>query len=251
MKIKQLLESQIHNWWLLIENAKIDFLEKQFGAKLQQLTHDSAAQGQTPQQIIEKLTEADPTPNNKFLQFIVKMYVAGLFRLEDTNRLKGTLTLFNKVAPKLPVDQRNILNYTSLSQLYKVLKPFEDNPTDIQSNKQTKAQIKQQGANVIIDSPNFKVISPTTEAAACFYGKGTKWCTTGDNDNQFEHYNSQGSIYIIMTGDRKFQLHMETDQFMDEEDVDISETDDIELLSQIPEYKKFLEWLIDKYYING
>ena len=95
-----------------------------------------------------------------------------------------------------------------------ILKKFDvENPLLL---KDARSQLK----DIVMDTPNFKVIIPKTEESACLYGTGTKWCTTAEKDNKFDSYNKQGDLYIILTKidgkDRKFQFHYESDSFMDE-----------------------------------
>ncbi len=254
MKLFEILDLDIQHlvYQYINENNRFDFLLKSFNTQLQSIKHDSQATSLSPEQILTKLADIDPTNNKQYLQFLTKIYIDRQFRLEDANRIRNSIQLFNSIKPKLPIDQRNILNIKHLRQLYSIIKPFENQ--DVISTKQQKRQNKDEGVTKIIDTPNFKVLHIQTEAAAKLYGKGTQWCTSGDIDNQFEYYNKKGKIYVIIAGDRKFQIHMEENQFMDEEDIDILETreagerDDIEFLSQFPEYTKFLNMLIKEYY---
>lgn len=251
MKIFELIDNSVLIGKLiaaLSENARADFLAKQYGDKLQNIQHDPKARGQQPEQLIQELSAADPTSNKKYLQFIVKMYVQGAFRLEDVNRLRDDLTTYSKFVSRMPVNQRNVLAFKSLRDLYNAIKPFQDTEEPV-SGKQQRKMVKQEGAKKIVDTPNFKVLVPTTEEAACFYGKGTRWCTAANENNMFKHYSDQGDLYIIMAGDRKFQLHMESNQFMDEQDEDVN-SEDIQYLSKFPEYKNFLNMMIQKYYMS-
>lgn len=247
------INSNASFWLLLTEDARTDFILKTYGNKLQNIQHDRQAQGQPPEEIVNKLAQIDPTNNRQYLQFLAKMYTAGQFRLEDANRIKKYLTIFNNVKPQLPVEQRDIMRIKRLPDLYRIAQQYEDKP-EPQSQRQIKKQTKTEGVNVIIDTPNFKVLDVQTEEAACLYGKGTQWCTAGDKDNMFKHYKDKGNLYIIIAGNRKFQIHMEEDQFMDEQDQNILEKaenggeDDIAYLSKFPEYTKFLNMLIKKYY---
>lgn len=127
-------------------------------------------------------------------------------------------------------------------------------PADVaeppQSQRAREREIKSDAVKVI-DTPNFKVIIPKTEEASCLYGSGTRWCTAARDNNVFDQYNKQGNLYIIMANlggrQRKFQLHVEGDQFMDERDQSVNKRD-IAALSNMPEYTKFLNQLIEKHY---
>lgn len=246
--VLQSLQDKI--WSVLNEDARTDFVVNNMRQQLSNVTHDQQARGRTAEDIVDTLKQADPTQKKAYLQFLAKLYTKGQFRLEDVARINKELTLYDKIKPKLPVEQRNILSFQKLSDLYNVLKPFESPEQDTRSNREVKKENKLEGAKVIIDTPNFKVYEMLTEAACKLYGKGTKWCTAGDQDNQFDNYHKQGAIYVIMAGDRKFQLQMESDQFMEEHDLDIQETGDVEFLSKFPQYTEFLNMLIKKYYMS-
>ncbi len=98
-----------------------------------------------------------------------------------------------------------------------------------------------EGGKVIYDGQYIKIIHPVTREGACYYGRGTRWCTAATvADNMFEHYNQQGPMYIIQPknpdkgGKEKYQLHFESGQFMDEKDDPINLN---ELVEKYPEIK--------------
>ena len=237
-------------WSILNEDARTDFVVNNMRQQLSNITHDRQARGSTAEDIVDKLKQADPTQKKNYLQFLAKMYTQGQFRLEDVARLNTDIALYDKVKARLPVEQRNILAIGKLSDLYKIIDPYKTPEQDTRSNREVKKENKLEGTKVIIDTPNFKVYEMLTEAACKLYGKGTKWCTAGDQNNQFDNYHRQGAIYVIMAGDRKFQIHMESDQFMDEQNDDIQQSDDVEFLSKFPQYTEFLNMLIKKYYMS-
>jgi hypothetical protein len=79
--------------------------------------------------------------------------------------------------------------------------------------------MKAEGAEYVINDPDFKILRLKTHEAACHYGSGTKWCTAGrDSKGTFDHYAQQGDLYVIIAKNRKFQMHYESGQLMDEKD---------------------------------
>ena len=84
-----------------------------------------------------------------------------------------------------------------------------------------------EGGDIIYDGKYINIIHPTTTAGSCYYGKGTRWCTSATQaENMFEYYNKKGPLYIIQPKkpereNEKYQLHFENEQFMDEKDEDI------------------------------
>jgi hypothetical protein len=139
--------------------------------------------------------------------------------------------LFIKNKDKLPVEQRNINSYVDLPSLYDVIAKFEKGEEMSASEKQK--LVKLEGAEQIYDSENWKIIIPKTEAAACLYGKSTKWCTASSGGgNRFDYYNKQGPLFVMINkkiaNDRdvmkKLQFHFESNQFMDTADRQIDIT---------------------------
>ena len=243
MKVAELFE----HFHYLFEN-KEEFIANQFKDKLTKAANeDSSYKGEnTPLGVVRELSKIDPT-RGKHLQFIVKMYLAKQFKLEDTDKIKSELEKFEKFKPRIA--NKDLNSYKNLDALYDVTEQFTDADAPVSGKAQAKEQ--KSGAKKLIDTPNFKVIIPTTEEAAKFYGANTKWCTAADTNCQFENYAKDGEIYIIIAKmggkDRKFQLHYESDQFMNERDTEVDKKD-IAALSEFPEYTKFLNLLIKKHY---
>ena len=203
---------------------------------------------------LEIIAGADPTPNNAYTRWLARIFIApnSNFRVpEDIQQIKTDLEKYWKLAKtkKLKGPESNIDNFKSLGELYDVLEKFDDE--DTQSGKEIKKQTKAKGGDFIINDPGFSIIHLKTKEAACFYGKGTKWCTAGDSGNMFNHYNSEGPLYVILVDQggkqRKFQYHYESGSFMNERDESVGSSD-IALLSKYPGWTKFLNMEIKKYY---
>lgn len=244
---------------LYLFEDRSQYIAQQMGPKLiARAKQDRGAQNvvgadlddeQAADAVVQALKSVDPDPQEKSLQWLANRYVRGEFSLEDTGSIHDSLALFYRMRPRLPVKDLNAIK--TVADLYQMIQSFEQQPDPV-SNKQRIAKIKS-ASKRIIDTPNFKVIVPETEEASCYYGANTKWCTaaTKKKHNLFDEYNQQGPLWMIMAkfGDkwRKFQLHMEGDQFMNELDQDIGKKD-IARLSTIPEYTQFLNFLIKQYY---
>jgi hypothetical protein len=247
MKLNEIFDFQIYH--ALLED-KLEFISARQGSALvARAEKDTSYKGEKdPKAILVKLQTADPT-KSKNLQYIVNMYIKALFKIEDLSRLRDDLETFEKVKNKL--SKKDLNAYKSLEELYDAIEPFQNTPQEA-SKKELSRAVKS-GADAIIDEPDFKVIIPRTEAASKLYGKGTKWCTSADKDCLFNHYNDQGDLYILMAKvngkNRKFQFHYETESFMNERDAPVSQAD-IDALSKLPEYKKFLNYLIKKHYTH-
>jgi len=79
-------------------------------------------------------------------------------------------------------------------------------------------------AKEIYRDENVRVLQPQDQAAACYYGRGTRWCTAATRgDNYFDHFNNQGPLYILIPTKpsyegEKYQIHFPSEQFMNETD---------------------------------
>lgn len=238
MLIRELLENYI------LTEARTDFALTQFGKKIDAVkSRDHKAANMSAEEIIAELAKI----SEKDIIWLCSMYIAKQFLLEDAPRMKEELKKFAKYKSKMEV--KDLTQFKTLNAFYDAIEAVEG--TDTTSKRQAEKEMKSKDAPVFFEGPGIKVVMPKTEETACTYGAGTKWCTAADNNNMFKHYHDQGQLYIIMAKlegkDRKFQIHFETDSFMDERDQTISKKD-IDALSELPAYKDFLNKMIKKYY---
>lgn len=147
---------------------------------------------------------------------------------EDVYKIRDDLALYDRLknSNKLPAEYKDI-NAFNLKHLtdyifanYTNQENF--NADSITSQTQDIKNIKQNADKYTVGG--FTIINPKTEESACFYGKGTRWCTAADNNNMFNSYNSDGKIWILIDKDspsEKYQFHFESEQFMDAKDTPI------------------------------
>jgi len=208
--------------------------------------------------VLRKLAEYDPTNNSMYLNWLVDRYGQNDFRLEDQQRIEDALKNFHKYKNRL--DKKDINQYDSLSDVSQTVRPLaqaDEDPSERQKRLRTKrGEYKEGEVKTIIDSSNLKVEQPLSQAAMnhiCSQeGSEVEWCTVTGKGEQFDRYNSDGNIYQITAFPgtnrvRKFLVHVESEQFMDEKDKPI-DRGDIDFLSAIPEYADFLNMLIKKHY---
>lgn len=193
----------------------------------------------------EKIVKADPTSiitdtqdkMGKYSKWLLDLFIKKDFRLDDLNKISKDLILFDKYRNKL--DIKDINKIKSHRDLYELVKVYHKSDVVPVSNKE-KERIIKQGAKKFHEDNTWLVIIPETHDAACYYGKGTRWCTAANDDpDTFENYNKQGNLYIFINKherddeDRqiKYQMHIQTGQFMDVKDrsVDIRDIIDFGL----------------------
>lgn len=144
----------------------------------------------------------DPTRNKKYLDWVLRLIVQEKLPAEDHYKVPTALNEFIRCQPMLRRDARSLdINaYESLQDLFRLLRPYESELNPAQLSKTERAEIDAQ-TEVILDSEEFLVVSPKTEKASCFWGRGTRWCTAAtDAENAFSQYtdaNGDGLFIFI------------------------------------------------------
>lgn len=170
----------------------------------------------------------------KFSKWLLDIFMKGNLKLEDLYKATEYLGVFMRHQKKLEISQRNINQYTSLADLFAVIQPYRE----VKTQSQLSASAKKD-AEKVFENQEWLVVVPKTEAASCYYGKGTEWCTAADvSDNRFEYYNQYGPLYINIhkQTQRKYQFHFPNSEFMDENGDTI---DLIEFLASNKELENF------------
>lgn len=210
---------------IILLESKDQYVVKAFGPKIVDQWFTSTGKvkpkGLTPEKVSElalefvqtSLMPLDPTPNQKFLVWIAKLYADGNLKQEDFYKVPEELTLFAKVQQKLPV--KDIMQYKSLPDLVDATEPFASLDEPVSNKAKAKAEREQQleGADHIYSSPTLTIYSPNTQEAACQLGKGTKWCTAATRSyNAFDSYDSSGVLYVFFLTpsppNGPFQMHL-------------------------------------------
>lgn len=224
------------NIFQLLFESKLAYIATAQGAKLEARALEDTRQQVAAIDVLNKLAAADPTgQQNKYIQWIVNQYIKGQFKLEDVSRIKGELTEFNRVRSNL--DKKDINQYKTLPDLYAALEPLAD--TEVVSNRQSDRDAGQRffdngEAILISDSGKVKIIQLASEEASKYFGRGTKWCTAANEDCMFDRYSADGPLYVIIVDGTKYQLHIETGQFMDAKDQQLDKSKMKELIN-VPE----------------
>jgi hypothetical protein len=169
---------------------------------------------------LDRLKQADPTPNHQYLQWITKRYCEGDFHFEDLERVKDEVEAFHNYKPRLKRDRKptDINQYKSTAEVFALV---EDYRTENVAPSQKEAGRRQEH-QLIVDGKAYwkyqgetiKVIVPRTKEAAIHFGKGTRWCTSATQRNYFDIYNKEGPLYIIMSDSGKYQFHFQSHQYM-------------------------------------
>lgn len=188
--------------------------------------------------ILQNIEDGDPTNNKQYAQWLTKMYANTNVRLEDIrSTMKEYLTKFEILKRKklIKPPANDINRYPSVNNFMDVLDTYDLPEEDV-------PEVKGESTEVHKDA-DVRVIVPEDESAACYYGRGTRWCTAAtQGSNYFNQYHRDGPLYILLPtkpgyDGEKYQLHFPSSQFMDETDTQI---DIVNLLTnRFPNLKDF------------
>ena len=173
-------------------------------------------------------------------------------RLYKKILVESIYKIFNGVIEKIKSYYQNISNdkFNNIIKLDSTYQGGNQYKEFELSNRQKKQQIRND-AELFYEDDNWKVIIPKIEEASCLYGANTKWCTMGKEDNMFNEYNSRGSLYIFINkkDNEKYQLHFESNQFMNKLNQRVSK---IEFFDNLPKQliQKFQSQFIKNISIN-
>ena len=190
-------------------------------------------------EFVQSILDADIT-KGKYGRFLLDCYLNDKFRNEDlmgglNSTIGQAISLFDKHKSKLPENMRSVyaLNkatgkvlYQSPGDLWNSVKQFQGELSGKELKKEEQERIYRETEFVYKDEETgFQIISPLTEESAKWWGKGTRWCTSAENDNMFWAYAKKAPLFvIIMPNCDKLQLwkYKNNIQFMDEADNNVS-----------------------------
>lgn len=194
--------------------------------------------------VFNYLISLDPTKKKKFETWILNNYLKlkpreqeRLVR-EDGYKIQDALTLYSKgqTAGIVKNPYNDIKTFNSYRELLAYLKAnkqqfsqFLDQEVEVSSD----GLIRGKDYILLYEDKNWHVVDTLTWRANCYFGSGTSWCTTDPRSSStFENYVAYSPIIIIQTGGRKFQIHEDSNQYMDANDRPFNVT---ELGLQMPE----------------
>ena len=179
---------------------------------------------------IQSIIDSDIT-KGKYVRFLIEAFLNNKFLEEDligglNSTVGQAISLFDKHKSKLPEDMRSVFKYSSPGDLWKAVKQFEGELSGKELKKEEQEKIYRETEFVYKDEKTgFQIVSPLTEESAKWWGKGTRWCTSAENNNQFLNYEQKAPLFILLmpNGD-KLQLwkYKNGIQFMDETDNKVS-----------------------------
>ena len=133
---------------------------------------------------IQKIIDGVP---QKYLDWVGKNLDVVNF---DDNFIKLVTGLkkFEKTSTNFPIT--DLYQYKSVEQFLKAVSDYE--------TKQRRDIKRVEGGNVVFDDGRYFIVNPLTQQSSCYYGKGTKWCTSAEGNSHFHRYNQDGKLFYIL-----------------------------------------------------
>jgi predicted nuclease with TOPRIM domain len=155
----------------LISEGRVEQFETKYGKKF------------SPEQLkrISKLVQP------KYLDWVGKNVDSINFD-ENFDKLVDAVKKFVLIGSNLPVT--DLYQYPNPTKLFQALADYE--------NKARRTIRKVEGGNVVYDDSRFFVVNPLTHESSCYYGKGTKWCTSAESNSHFNRYNEDGKLFYVI-----------------------------------------------------
>jgi predicted nuclease with TOPRIM domain len=155
----------------LISEGRVEQFETKYGKKF------------SPEQLkrISKLVQP------KYLDWVGKNVDSINFD-GNFDKLVDAVKKFVLIGSNLPVT--DLYQYPNPTKLFQALADYE--------NKARRTIRKVEGGNVVYDDSRFFVVNPLTHESSCYYGKGTKWCTSAESNSHFNRYNEDGKLFYVI-----------------------------------------------------
>jgi len=197
---------------------RLEYLTEQFGQKAAArfLSYEAPQQKEIAQEVVRLISELDPTKNKKFTQWLLREYSNGAFTLAHIQKEQVFLLLQNFQSFKQALSGIDLYTF-SWKGLKKTLVPYLDGTSKkMLSKKEIKSVyrtrlIKSGQVNEFYcnKSSNTRVLRLNSKEAAVYYGRGTQWCVSGKEYNEFSNYQELGNLFFIQYRGAKFLFQMQ------------------------------------------
>lgn len=193
----------------------------------------------TVYKLLKTFEDIDPTNNKEYVQWLVRTYINDQTSIEDIgSTVAEYLAKFNalKIKRHIKPPKNDVGQYKTFSSFLDEVDQYQDPLEDEKDKKAERGKYE-----VMYDADNLLVLKPKDKTAACFFGRGTRWCTAATRgSNYFTHYNRQGPMYIIIPRKpehpgEKYQFHFDSSQFAEESDRMLNNGEKLQLVTKYPQ----------------
>lgn len=192
-------------------NRKFVNIPKEVFEKMSSLGFDDIGKGGYTNWVLDKYLKSDEGSRSRFVEDLYK--VADSLKEFNVKKNKG----FWK-------DPKDINQYKTIRDLESTTEKYADVKAKNEFNVSSK-DVSEEDVDTIYDDGTWSIKVPKTREASCVLGRGTKWCTASQGENNmFDEYSGDGPLYVIANKNdttQKYQLSVMHGQFMNVKDKEI------------------------------
>lgn len=149
--------------------------------------------------LIEILSENDPTVTNKYLPFMMKKAESWVDWVIEELKNNTFREMFDIVKEFEDLSQRGLLENSDIYS-YKSSQDIVDT-IKLARDKVTKSQVKKNETITIHEDDRWLVLQPLTVRSSNIYGKSTKWCVSSEQNDYkkyFNQYTENGVLVFVI-----------------------------------------------------
>ncbi|MFA5071257.1 MAG: hypothetical protein WC511_02690 [Candidatus Pacearchaeota archaeon] len=197
-------------------------LLKTAGATQQQIDAVSKKFGISPEDLLKRANQFDPTKEKKFEAWVVKQMGFENIRLpEDGNRLKQVLEDFIKLSNKKQISKRDINQYPRIHDLEAEIDKVKGQEVTPDTSSKLNEYLALNGVRVFAQNNDWLILAVDDPGSASQLASGSKWCTS--DPSTAEHYISEFWLLVIFKKmgnslEKMYQATADLAQFMDIKD---------------------------------
>jgi len=149
--------------------------------------------------VIEVLSENDPTKSNKYLPFMIKQtkdwvdWIHNELNNETFKEMFEVIKDFEDLSERNLLENKDIYSYESNQDIIEAVKFAKE--------KITRSEVKNKETEVLYEDDRWVVILPLTTRSSNMYGKATKWCVSSEDHNYgryFKQYTENGVLVFLI-----------------------------------------------------
>jgi len=151
--------------------------------------------GKVSQEDFDDLVDADPSgEKGKYIEWMCYML---LKEPDRKQHIKDVVRVFDEAVQKGKIkgEDSDIYRYKSFDEIDRVI----EKTAKVKTRGEKYKEIKSEEAEIVADTPKYKIVVPKTHEASKLYGAHTKWCTAAKSPAYWEEYFNEGvKFYYIM-----------------------------------------------------
>lgn len=153
--------------------------------------------------LLDILIDKDPSGNQKYLAWAAKQ----LAQREDATSqtadyAAANIDLYHKLRAHIPAEYRDINSIKDLRDLERIASSAYQKKAEKDRLKAIEAKYKKEAmenSDVIWKDEDFLMVRPFNSGASCFWGRGTRWCISAtESQNYFNQYSGEGKAFYFL-----------------------------------------------------